>query len=175
MLNIDFKNVPESRSAANHFSLANNNIVLGLFGGAGLFWPFGQLSAWAAWWDVKCVFSAFMSSSVRPDPGSFRMGRLSYCSCWLSARDGGLYHRCRFLSSLALCVASARHAGHRAHCRRGRRTIHTAGHSQNIHTGCSGNTFGANVITGPPSDLFIGQRTTVKGLTLESIEVTSRF
>lgn len=134
MLNIDFANLPKSRSAAKHYT-TNNYIVLGLVGGAVLFWPLGQLSAWAAWWDVKCVFSAFMSSSVHSEPGSFRMGRLSYCSCWLSAHGGSLYHRCRFLSSLALCVASARHTGHRAQCGCERRAIHTVSHSQNIHTG----------------------------------------
>lgn len=119
------------------------------------------------------MFSAFMSSSVRPDPGSFRMGRLSYCSCWLSAHDGGLYHRCRFLSSRALCVASARHTGHRAHCCRDRRTIHTESRSQNVHTGGCGNTSGANVITGRPCDLFIGQQTTVEGLASDSTEMTT--
>lgn len=147
--------------------------MLGLFGGTVLFWPLSQLSAWAAWWDVKSVFSAFMSSSVRPEPGSFRMVRLSYCSCWLSAHGGGLYHRCRFLSSLALCVASARHTGHRAHCRCDQRAIHTVSHSQNIHTGVVEITSGVNVITGLPSDLFIGQHTTVKGLTLDTTESTT--
>lgn len=173
MFNIDFANLPKSKSASKHFSPTNSNILLGLFGGAVLFWPLSQLSAWAAWWDVKCVFSAFMSSSVRPEPGSFRMGRLSYCSCWLSAHGGGLYHRCRFLSSLALCVASARHTGHRAHCRCHRRAIHTVSHSQNIHTAVVEITSGVNVITGPPSDLFIGQHTTVKGLTLDTTEATT--
>lgn len=146
---------------------------MGLFGGAVLFWPFSQLSVWAAWWDVKCVFSAFMSSSVRPDPGSFRMGRLSYCSCWLSARDGGLYHRCRFLSSLALCVASARHTGQRAHCRRDRRTIHTASHSQNAHTGVV--EIPLERMWSPVRPLTFSKvtHTTVKGLTLDSIVMTS--
>lgn len=102
-------NLSKGRFATSHFSPANNNIVLGLFEWAVLLWPFTQLSAWAAWWDVKCVFSAFMLTSVHPDLGSFRMGCLSYCSCWSSAHGGGLYHRCRFLSSLALCVASVRH------------------------------------------------------------------
>lgn len=174
MLNIDFAYHPKSRSTAKHFSPSNSSIVLGLFGGAVLFWPLSQLSVWAAWWDVKCVFSAFMSSSVRPEPGSFRMGRLSYCSCWLSAHGGGLYHRCRFLSSLALCVASARHTGHRAHCCCGWRAIHTSkSFTKHTHGGC-GNTSGVNVIAGPPSDLFIGQHTTVKGLTLDTTETTSR-
>lgn len=152
--------------------------MLGLFGGTELFWPFTQLSAWPVWWDVKGVFLAFMLRSACLEPGSFRMGRLSYCSCWLSGHPGSLYHRCRSLSSLSLCGASARHTGHRAHCHRDWRAIHTVSHSQTYTArivrlpwqGHMGIPLCASVCT--QTCPFIGQRRILKCVALNLITLT---
>lgn len=52
------------------------------------------------------------------------------------------------------------------------RHSHSKSFTKHTHGG-SGNNPGASVLTGPPSDLFIGQHTTLKCLTLGSIETTN--